>query len=398
MRLLVRLIAAALIAMAPASAGGAAAADGPEPVRAPLHLSRNAVPGEYIVVLDEGVDAVGLTERLRLWPTFQYGAAMNGFAVPLTPAQLDRVRTTPGVKSVEADSEVFAPPAPVTTGPAPTAGRAPAPTWGLDRIDQRTLPLDGAFTTRGDGAGVTAYILDTGIDYDHPEFGGRAAPGFDAIGDGRDGRDCQGHGTHVAGTVGGRTYGVAPAVGLVSVRVLDCEGRGTYSGVVAGLDWVAEHAARPAVMNVSLGGDRSDAVNRATTAVAAAGVLPVVAAGNSAADACASSPASAERVLAVGASGPRDEVSSFSNWGACVALHAPGEQIESARLGGGSVALKGTSMAAPHATGVAALHLAASPTASPEALAARLTGTSTPGLLTGLRPGAPDRLLFTGGL
>ncbi|MFF7296133.1 S8 family serine peptidase [Streptomyces sp. NPDC008265] len=399
MSLLARLTTAALLAMAPALAGTAVAgAPEPVPLPAPLHLSRHAVPGEYIVVLDEDVDATGLAERLDLRPTFVYGAAVNGFAVALTPAELDRVRTSPGVKSVEADTEVFAPPAPVTAGPAPTGGRATAPTWGLDRIDQRTLPLDGEFTTRGDGAGVTAYILDTGLDYGHAEFEGRAVPGFDAVGDGRNGLDCQGHGTHVAGTVGGRTHGIAPAAGLVSVRVLDCEGRGTYSGVVAGLDWVARNAVRPAVVNVSLGGERSEAVNRAATSVVEAGVLPVVAAGNSAADACETSPASAEGVVAVGASSARDEVSGFSNQGACVTLHAPGEQIDSARLGGGSVALSGTSMAAPHVTGVAALHLAQDPAATPEDLAGRFRGSSTQGVLTGVPAGTPDRLLFTDGL
>ncbi|AQT75993.1 MULTISPECIES: S8 family peptidase [Streptomyces] len=396
MRLLVRLTAAVLLAAAPAL-GGAAAADVPEPVPAPLFASAAAVPGKYIVSLDEGVDADGLAERLGLEPTFVYGSAMNGFAVPLTPGQLDDVRATPGVRSVEADAEVSAPPTPA--GPAaPSAARAPAPTWGLDRIDQRTLPLDGDFTTGGDGAGVTAYILDTGIDYAHPEFEGRAEPGFDAVGDGAGGQDCEGHGTHVAGTVGGRTYGVARAVRLVSVRVLGCDGRGEYSAVVAGLDWVAANATQPAVLNVSLGGGRSDAVNRAATAVAEAGTLPVVAAGNSAADACTVSPASADRVLTVAASNRWDEQSAFSNRGGCVEIHAPGEQIDSALLGGDTVALNGTSMAAPHVTGTAALYKAAHPAATPEEVAGRLLETSTEDLLTGTGADTPNRLLFTDGI
>ncbi|MFJ9547735.1 S8 family peptidase [Streptomyces erythrochromogenes] len=397
MRLLVRLTAAALIAAAPAL-GGAAAADVPEPVRAPLFTSAAAVPGKYIVSLDEDVDAGGLAERLGLEPTFVYGSAMNGFAVPLTPGQLDDVRTTAGVRSVEADAEVSSPPTPA--GPAaPSAARAPAPTWGLDRIDQRTLPLDGDFTTTGgDGAGVTAYILDTGIDYAHPEFEGRAEPGFDAVGDGGGGQDCEGHGTHVAGTVGGRTYGVARAVRLVSVRVLGCDGRGDYSAVVAGLDWVAANARQPAVLNVSLGGGRSDAVNRAATAVAEAGTLPVIAAGNSAADACTVSPASADRVMTVAASNRRDEQSGFSNGGACIEIHAPGEQIDSALLGGDTVALDGTSMAAPHVTGTAALYKAAHPAATPEEVAGWLLEQSTKDVLTGTGAGTPNRLLFTDGI
>ncbi|MEC4576561.1 S8 family peptidase [Streptomyces virginiae] len=396
MRLLARLTTAALIAAVPALAG-AAAADVPEPVRAPLLASTAAVPGKFIVSLEEGVDATGLAEQLGLEPTFVYGSAMNGFAVPLTPQQLDDVRTTPGVRSVEADAEVAAPPTPA--GPAAlSAAGLPAPTWGLDRIDQRTLPLDGHFTTAGDGAGVTAYILDTGIDYDHAEFEGRAEPGFDAVGDGGDGRDCEGHGTHVAGTVGGRTYGVARAARLVSVRVLGCDGRGEYSAVVAGLDWVAQNARQPAVLNVSLGGSRSDAVNRAATAVAESGTLPVIAAGNSAADACTVSPASADRVMTVAASNRADEQSGFSNRGECVEIHAPGEQIDSALLGGGSVALDGTSMAAPHVTGTAALYKAAHPAATPEEVAGWLVEKSTKDLLTGTGTGTPDRLLFTDGI
>ncbi|MFJ6780430.1 S8 family peptidase [Streptomyces yangpuensis] len=396
MRLLARLTAAALIATAPALAG-AAAADVPEPVRAPLLMPAAAVPGKYIVSLDEGVDATGLAEGLGLEPTFVYGSAMNGFAVSLTPQQLEDVRTTRGVRSVEADAEVSAPPTPA--GPAAlSAAGLPATTWGLDRIDQRTLPLDGDFTTTGDGAGVTAYILDTGIDFAHPEFEGRAEPGFDAVGDGGDGQDCEGHGTHVAGTVGGRTYGVARAVRLVSVRVLGCDGRGEYSAVVAGLDWVARNARQPAVLNVSLGGSRSDAVNRAATAVAEAGTLPVVAAGNSSADACAVSPASADRVMTVAASNRRDEQSGFSNRGECVEISAPGEQIDSALLGGDTVTLDGTSMAAPHVTGTAALYKAAHPAATPEEVAGRLVETSTEDLLTGTSTGTPNRLLFTNGL
>ncbi|MFD6230890.1 S8 family peptidase [Streptomyces sp. NPDC060232] len=396
MRLFARLTAAALIAAAPALAGAAAAA-APEPVRAPLLVSVAAVPGKYIVSLDEDVDATGLAERLGLEPTFVYESAMNGFAVPLSPRQLDAVRTTPGVRSVEADAEVSAPPTPAGPAALPAA-RVPAPTWGLDRVDQRTLPLDGDFTAAGDGAGVTAYILDTGIDYEHAEFEGRAEPGFDAVGDGGDGRDCEGHGTHVAGTVGGRTYGVARAVRLVSVRVLGCDGRGEYSAVVAGLDWVAENARQPAVLNVSLGGSRSDAVNRAATAVTASGTLPVVAAGNSSADACTVSPASADRVVTVAASNQADEQSGFSNRGECVEIHAPGEQIDSALLGGGSVALDGTSMAAPHVTGTAALYKAAHPAATPEEVAGRLLEESTKDLLTATGTGTPNRLLFTDGI
>ncbi|CUM43753.1 Extracellular serine proteinase precursor [Streptomyces venezuelae] len=289
------------------------------------------------------------------------------------------------------------------THPAPAVRtrhrpRSPAATWGLDRINQWNLPLDNDFTTRGNGAGVTAYILDTGIDYAHDEFGGRATFGFDAMGDGRYGQDCNGHGTHVAGTVAGRTYGVARKANLVSVRVLGCDGRGAYSGMIAGLDWVAKNARQPAVLNGSLGGDKSVTLNNAATALANAGVLPVIAAGNDAKDACNVSPASATGTVTVAASNAWDEETSFSNHGRCVELFAPGQDIVSARIGGGSIAQNGTSMAAPHVAGVAALYKAEHPTAAPAEISAWLDGNSTKGLLTSISSDTPNKLLFSGGL
>ncbi|MCD2462108.1 S8 family peptidase [Streptomyces sp. MBT42] len=354
----------------------------------------NAVPGQYIVTLDKGVDAVDATERLGLRPTYVYDKAINGFAAPLTALQLDVVRSSPGVASVEEDAVVRTPPQPS----APVTPRAPAATWGLDRINQWSLPLDNDFTTQGSGAGVTAYILDTGIDYNHDEFGGRATFGFDAMGDGRYGQDCNGHGTHVAGTVAGATYGVARKANLVSVRVLGCDGRGSYSGMIAGFDWVAKNARQPAVLNGSLGGDRSVALNNAATALAAAGVLPVIAAGNSSKDACDVSPASATGTVTVAASNVWDEETSFSNHGRCVEIFAPGQDVVSARMGGGSVALNGTSMAAPHVAGVAALYKAQYPTASPAEVGQWLDGNSTKGVLNNLSTATPNKLLYTGGL
>ncbi|MFE2476646.1 S8 family serine peptidase [Streptomyces sp. NPDC059389] len=393
MRLLARLAAATLLTV-PAVAAGTAAADTPEPTPVPLHTSANAVPGKYIVTLDKGVDAAKAATKLGLKPTFVYTKAMNGFAVPLTPLQLQIVRVSLGVKSVEEDAAVQSVPQPART----PGTRAPSSTWGLDRIDQKELPLDGNFTTEGNGAGVTAYILDTGIDYAHDEFGGRATFGYDAVGDGRLGADCQGHGTHVAGTVAGKTYGVARKANLVSVRVLGCDGTGTWSGIIAGMDWVAKNAKQPAVMNGSLGGDLSKAVNDAADAVTAAGVLPVVAAGNSAKDACGVSPASASLVVTVAATNQYDEETSFSNWGQCVTLYAPGQAIVSAKLGGGSVALDGTSMAAPHVAGVAVLYKQAHPTAAPEEVAEYLEQESTKDVLKSLSPASPNKLLYTAGL
>ncbi|MFE2142399.1 S8 family serine peptidase [Streptomyces sp. NPDC059456] len=393
MRLLARLAAAALLTV-PAVAAGTAAADTPEPTPVPLHTAENAVPGQYIVTLEKGQDAAKVAQQLGLKPTFVYTKAMTGFAVPLTPLQLQIVRVSLGVKSVEEDAAVQSIPTPSRT----PGLRAPSSSWGLDRIDQKNLPLDTDFTTQGNGAGVTAYILDTGIDYAHDEFGGRATFGFDAIGDGRLGQDCQGHGTHVAGTVAGRTYGVARKANLVSVRVLGCDGKGTWSGIIAGMDWVAKNAKQPAVLNGSLGGDLSTAVNDAATALSDAGVLPVVAAGNSAKDACFVSPASAQRVVTVAASNQYDEETSFSNWGSCVTLYAPGQAVVSAKLGGGSVALDGTSMASPHVAGVAVLYKQAHPAAAPDEIADFLESESTKDVLTSVSKTSPNKLLFTAGL
>ncbi|MGW6980329.1 S8 family serine peptidase [Streptomyces sp. NPDC054932] len=397
MRLLARLAAAALLTVPPVAAGTASAA-APEPTPAPLTTAANPVPGQYIVTLEKGVDAAEAAQKLGLKPSFVYTSAINGFAVPMTPLQLTIVRNALGVKSVEEDAKVQSVPRPATV----EGMRSPSNSWGQDRIDQKELPLDKNFTVEGNGAGVTAYVLDTGIDYQHTEFGGpdatRATFGFDAINDGRNGQDCQGHGTHVAGTLAGKTYGIARKANLVSVRVLGCDGQGTWSGIIAGLDWVAKNAKQPAVLNGSLGGERSDTVNAAADAVTDAGVLPVIAAGNSAKDACFVSPASASRVVTVAASNEWDEETDFSNWGSCVTLYAPGQAIVSAKLGGGSVALNGTSMAAPHAAGVAVLYKQAHPGAAPEEVAAFLEEESTKDVLTSVSKSSPNKLLYTAGL
>ncbi|MET9977657.1 S8 family peptidase [Streptomyces microflavus] len=399
-----KLVLAAGITAALAFSGQIAWADAaptaPEP--APLIKSAHAVSGEYIVTLDKTVaDPAAAAKKLGVKPTFVYSKALHGFAVPLNPLELTAVRNTPGVRSVEEDATISTTPTPSTR----PARRAPTALWNLDRIDQQTWDKtngtgDGQFTTTNTGAGVTAYVLDTGIEYGHDEFsGGRAAFGYDAMPDAatQQGADCNGHGTHVAGTVGGRTYGVAPQTSLVSVRVLDCEGEGTLSGLIAGFDWVAKNARQPAVLNGSLGGDKSEALNNAATALSDAGVLPVIAAGNDARDACAVSPASADRVFTVGATSRYDEESDFSNYGTCLELYAPGSAILSAKLGGGSIALDGTSMAAPQAAGVAALYKQAHPAALPETIAEYLSEESTKDVLT-VSKTSPNALLFTNGL
>ncbi|MGE7386278.1 S8 family peptidase [Streptomyces sp. NPDC004126] len=393
MRLFTRLAVAALLTVPPVAAGSASA-DTPEPTPVPLHKAADAIPGKYIVTLEKGVDATKRAKELGLKPTFVYHTVMNGFAAPLTKLQLDLVRVSLGVKSVEEDATASAPPTPVGRNTT----RAPSYSWGLDRIDQRQLPLDDDFTTQGSGAGVTAYIIDTGIETAHAEFGGRATVGFDAIGDGRAGQDCNGHGTHVAGTVGGSTYGVARKVNLVAVRVLNCNSQGPWSGIIAGFDWVASHARQPAVANASLGGDFTQSVNDAANALSDSGVLPVVAAGNSSKDACTVSPASASRVYTVGATDRYDQETDFSNYGRCLSGYAPGQDIVSARLGGGSTALNGTSMASPHVAGVAALYKAAHPTETPAQVATWLYRTSTKDVVNNLSPNSPNNILYTGGL
>jgi subtilisin family serine protease len=407
MRLFARGLSAAALALAPLTAvttPAAAAIPVPTPAAtpAPLQVHDNAVTGQYIVRVQKAMDPSSMVKKMGVKPLFTYNHVMSGFAVSLTATQLDTVRRTPGVESVEENASATAfglAGTTDTTAPtvATTGVRAAAATWGKDRIDQRNLPLDGQFNTLGDGAGTTAYILDTGIDYAHSEFGGRAVPGFDAIGDGRNGQDCEGHGTHVAGTVGGATYGVAPKTTLVSVRVLDCNGQGTWAGVIAGFDWVAENAKQPAVLNASLGGDSSAAVNDAVTAVADAGVLPVVAAGNSTADACGVSPAGAPGAFTVGATDSADRQTSFSNYGKCLTLYAPGQDVVSAKLGGGSVSLSGTSMASPHAAGVALLYKAQNPSASTQTVGDWLADQATANVLS-VTAGSPNRLLYTGGL
>ncbi|MFI0740511.1 S8 family peptidase [Streptomyces sp. NPDC021100] len=370
----------------------------PDPAapRAALHrTSGQAVPAHYIVTLRQGASPRALTALLGVTPDTVYQHALLGFAARLTPSQLDAVRRSPDVRSVEEDAVLLQ----SSAGPS-------AASWGLDRVDQRRLPLDGRFTVAGTGAGVTAYVVDTGIDYTHPEFGGRAREGVDLVDPDGDGSDCltgSGHGTHVAGIIGGTEHGIARKVTLVSVRVLDCEGTTSASRFMAGLDWVAQHAGPASVLNASLNGPYSAATNASVAAVAERGVPPVVSAGNAqaataATDACGNSPGSAPGAVVVGATDRDDRMTSFSNWGSCLRLLAPGLDIVSARAGGGAATKSGTSQAAPHVTGVAALYKAAHPDASVRAVTEWLEQQATPGVLSELPDRTPDRLLNTGGL
>ena len=292
-------------------------------------------------------------------------------------------------------------PPPVTPTPGdPEAITRPAASWGLDRIDQAGLPLDGVISTAQNGAGVTAYVIDTGVRPDHTDFAGRVASGFSSITDGNGSNDCNGHGTHVAGTVAGGTYGVAPAATVVPVRVLSCYGSGSTSGVIAGIDYAVRHhqAGTPAVANMSLGGGYSPALNAAVAAGVADGITFVVAAGNSNADACAFSPASEPSAITVGSTTSSDWRSSFSNWGSCVDIFAPGSSIRSTwyTSSTATATLSGTSMASPHAAGAAALLLSATPSAAPGSVAAAMTASATTGVVTD-PAGSPNRMLMVSG-
>jgi subtilisin family serine protease len=349
----------------------------------------------FIVVLKPSVSraapvAAEHAQRLGGEVRYVYEHALKGYAGVFGEGQLGALAADSRVASIERDGVMTAD----TTQSSAT--------WGLDRIDQRNLPLSGSFTYQNTGSGVKAYIIDTGIRFNHNEFGGRATSGYDSV-DGGSADDCHGHGTHVAGTVGGSTYGVAKGVSLVAVRVLNCSGSGTTSGVIAGVDWVTENhtSANPAVANMSLGGGASSALDTAVANSIEDGVSYAVAAGNGnqggrAQDACKYSPARVAAAMTVSATDSTDKKASWANYGTCVDLFAPGVSITSAWYTSNSATntISGTSMATPHVAGVAALYLQGSPSAPPATVRNALWSNATTGVVTSSKTTDP-RLLFT---
>jgi serine protease len=359
-----------------------------------VQTPERAIPNQYIVVLDDL--RVGRAEVRTLTDDLvrQHGGvvlrrfeqALRGFSVRMSATAAAALARSPGVRYVEQDSvrEIVA----TQTGA----------TWGLDRIDQRALPLNGTYIYDTNASGVDVYIIDTGIRSTHTQFGLRVSTvGFTSISDGNGTNDCNGHGTHVAGTVGGAAYGVAKGVTLHAVRVLGCNGSGSTSGVIAGIEWVTANHLNPAVANMSLGGGASTALDDAVRNSIAAGVTYAIAAGNSNANACNSSPARVTQALTVGSSTNADARSSFSNFGTCVDLFAPGSSITSAWNTSDSATntISGTSMATPHVAGVAALYLASNPTAMPSTVHAAVVNNATQNRLTGVGTGSPNRLLYS---
>jgi len=352
-----------------------------------------AVPGQYIVVLQDNVADPSTVARDLVHAAggsllHVYTSAIKGFAARLSPLAAAALQSNPLVAYVEADQ--------VMRADVTQSMDANGDPWGLDRIDQGALPLSRTYSYTATGTGVHAYIIDTGIWTLHPEFGGRANNVFDAYH--ATGEDCNGHGTHVAGTIGAATYGVAKGVSLHGVRVLSCAGLGLTSDVIAGVDWVTANHVNPAVANMSLGGGKSSALDQAVTSLWNSGVFLAVAAGNDNVDACTESPAGAPSVFTVAASEKTDAKASYSNWGGCVETYAPGSAIKSTFLAGTTMTLSGTSMATPHVVGVAALYKATFGDAASATVSNWIITNSTTGVITGNGNGTPNRLLFKGTL
>ncbi|MEU2611699.1 S8 family peptidase [Micromonospora sp. NPDC007271] len=359
--------------------------------------SPDAISGSYLVVLKG--DAVGAANSLAARTAVpdraaglakRYGgtvgtvwsAALTGYSAKMSEGQARRLAADPAVAYVEQDR--------VVTTQATQTGA----TWGLDRIDQRNLPLNGSYTYPNTASNVRAYIIDTGIRITHSDFGGRASWGTNTVD--TNNTDCNGHGTHVAGTVGGNTYGVAKGVRLIAVKVLNCSGSGSTTGVISGVNWVTANAVKPAVANMSLGGGVSSSLDSAVANSISSGVTYAIAAGNSSANACNYSPARVASAITVGATTSTDARASYSNYGSCLDIFAPGSSITSDWSTGDTATntISGTSMATPHVAGAAALVLGTFPSYTPSQVASYLTTNATTSKVTNPGTGSPNRLLF----
>lgn len=363
------------------------------------------IPNQYIVVFKENT-ARNVIRRvtdtavrdLGAKVLYEYSSALKGFAAKLSKKALRQLRKDDRVAYIEPDKTIKLSDESTQPYPLPLLNTdQTGATWGLDRIDQRNLPLNSIYIYTSTGTGVNAYVIDTGIRTTHSEFGGRASGAYTAISDGNSTNDCNGHGTHVAGTIGGATYGVAKNVKLYAVRVLGCNGSGSTSGVIAGVDWVRQNRVLPAVANMSLVGGASTALDSAVTNAINAGVVFAIAAGNSTANACNYSPARAAAAITVGATTSSDARASYSNYGTCLDLFAPGSGITSAWITNDTATntISGTSMATPHVAGVAALYLQTNPGASAAAVRDAIVNNATANKVTSPGTGSPNKLLYS---
>ncbi len=355
--------------------------------------AKGIIKNQYIVILNKDIGpakdfAQNIAKQHGGRILQSYDSALKGFAIYLPDtagtAFIEAMKKNPQVLSVENDTVVNI-----------DATTQTNPDWGLDRIDQKALPLNSTYSYSQTGIGTTVYIVDTGILSTHQEFSGRVLSGYTAISDGNGTTDCNGHGTHVAGTVGGTTYGVAKNVKLVPVRILGCDGSGASSNVIAGLDWILKNGSKPAVVNMSFGGAASSSLDSAVENLYNNGYVMVVAAGNSNTDACTSSPARTSNAITVAATDNTDTRASYSNYGSCVDIFAPGSQINSSWIGSNTATkvLNGTSMATPHVAGVVAELLQSTPTATPQTITSNLLNQATSDVVKN-PSGSPNRLLY----
>lgn len=369
--------------------------------------TNRAIEGKYIVVFKtpsvlniQSSDAIAdfantqsasLSNLYNVDIAQEFGGVLNGVVVNASAQKIQQMLTNPNIEYIEQDQLMSVNPLAQTNANQPNA------IWGLDRIDQQSLPLDSNYYYDFDGSGVTAYVIDTGVRISHNEFGNRASHGYDFIDNDADATDCNGHGTHVAGTIGGSAYGVAKNVNIVGVRVLGCNGSGSNSGVIAGINWVKNNASGPSVANMSLGGGASQATDDAVNNAVAAGVSFIVAAGNDNRNACNYSPARAANAITVGSTTSNDSRSSFSNYGNCLDIYAPGSSIKSAWYNSNTATntISGTSMAAPHVAGAVALFLDETPSLSPSQIDTKLSQRSTKNTVSDAKSGSPNELLYT---